>query len=94
MLDQPSYATWDEECSQYTPGARWVPGGEYYVVPVGCWLPGSLEEGTDEADAWMADHAGLDDATIRHHARQPQYVAYWRSTSAPCTQEDAHHAME
>lgn len=34
------------ECSMFTPGARWVPGGEYYELPVLL----AVESGTDPAD--------------------------------------------
>ncbi len=40
----PVLVTWDEECSGFTPGARWIYGGEYYAIEVSAWVPAYIEE--------------------------------------------------
>ena len=50
----PAYVTWDEECSGYTPGARWVYGSEYYVVTRSAWVPAYIVE-LGEEEAYLGD---------------------------------------
>jgi hypothetical protein len=46
----------EEECSRDTPGAYWVPGGEYWAVEVRRCVPTALL-GDDEAlEAWIERH--------------------------------------
>lgn len=40
---------WYEECSQFTPGARWVAGTEYYAVRCRMWIPNSIS-GDNQTD--------------------------------------------
>lgn len=44
----PVCVTWEEDCSGFEPGARWVYGGEYYVVKCAAWVPVYIEETMDE----------------------------------------------
>lgn len=59
----PIRVTWDEECSGYTPGARWVYGGEYYAVTCEAWVPAYIEElGEEEVYLeWLYENAYLAD---------------------------------
>ena len=50
----PVCVTWDEECSGYTPGAKWVYGGEYYAVGCVAWVPAYIVE-LGEEDAYLDD---------------------------------------
>lgn len=38
---------WEQECSQWTLGANWLPGAEYWVTQGHYWVP--LEIADDEA---------------------------------------------
>ena len=50
----PVLVTWDEECSGYTPGARWMHGGEYYVATCSAWVPAYIVE-LGEEEAYLSD---------------------------------------
>ena len=45
--------TWDEECSYWTPGACWTPGGEYYAVTISRWVPTALLDDEPALNAWL-----------------------------------------
>lgn len=53
--------TCEEECMSCTPGARWVPGGEYYVVdvPYLFWDPNS-----DDAEGISVPEYSTDEAYV------------------------------
>ena len=49
----PVRVTWDEACSGFAPGARWISGAEYYAVECWAWVPAYIEELMDE-EAYLA----------------------------------------
>jgi hypothetical protein len=54
--DLEKYIYWDE-CSQFTPGRRWVYGCEYYEVKITCFIPARLlRRAPDLIDEFMERH--------------------------------------
>lgn len=45
---------WEEECSQYSSGANWVNGSDYFALTCSTYIPKELYDKTDEE--WEADY--------------------------------------
>jgi hypothetical protein len=58
--DDKKYVTheFEDECSQFTRGARWVGGGEYFACTYRCRIPRRIAENYDLVQAFIDRHDG------------------------------------
>ncbi len=51
----------ESECSQFTPGAQWIPGGEYYALVSAVMVPPDIAETEDDAVLeWLESYGSRD----------------------------------
>ncbi len=56
--DDKKYTTFEfeDEVSSYTPGARWVYGGEYFAATMRCRIPKRIESKPELVDEFIERH--------------------------------------